>query len=105
MRMGGSGDYLMRILANARLGQIERELAKRVSAIPEQTLREQAADLVSKGGNLTRQQTAAYLGISTRQLSRLETTGRIARCSQLGRAVMYGSRDVLRIASASRKER
>jgi len=103
--MGGSGDYLMRILTNARLHQIEKELASRASAAPEQTLREQAAELVRVGGNLTRQQVAAYLGISTRQLARLEAKGRIGRCSQLGRAVMYAARDVLRLASAKGKER
>ncbi len=105
MRQGGSGHFLMGILQRVRLDQIEKELAKRATAVPAQTLREQAAELVRVGGNLTRQQAAAYLGISTRQLSRVDAAGKIARCSQLGRAVMYASRDVLRITSASRKER
>lgn len=105
MKMGGSGNHLAAVLANFHRHQVERRLAKLESAVPEQFLREQAAELVRVGGNLTRQQTAAFLGVSTRQLSRLETAGRIARCSQLGRAVMYASRDVSRITSASRKER
>lgn len=104
MRHGGSGHFLMGILQRVRLEQVEKELAKRAAAAPAQTLREQAADLIRVGGNLTRQQTAAYLGISVRQLSRVERAGKLGRCRQLGRAVMYASRDVLRIASASRKE-
>lgn len=104
MRQFGSGHFLMGILQRVRLEQVEQELAKRAAAVPAQTLREQAAELVRAGGNLTRQQTAAYLGISIRQLSRVEGAGRLRRCRQMGRAVMYAARDVLRIASASGKE-
>ena len=105
MKTGGSGHHLMAVLMNFQQHEFEQAVAQRESGDPEQRLREQAAELVRVGGNLTRQQTAAFLGISTRQLSRHETAGRIARCSQLGRAVMYASRDVSRITSASRKER
>jgi len=103
--MGGSGNHLMAVLANFRLHEIERELARQGHGDPMQTLREQAAALIRAGGNLTREQTAAHLGVTTRHLSRLEHAGRITRCPQLGRAVMYASRDVLRVTSATRKER
>jgi len=100
MKMGGSGHHLMAVLANFHAHEFERRLAERAADDPVQALREQAGELIRAGGNLTRQQTAAYLGISIRQLSRLDAAGRITRCSQLGRAVMYASRDVMRIASA-----
>lgn len=104
MASGGSGQYLMAVLENFRIGQIEKALAEQVAETPQQRLRKEAADLVRAGGNLTRQQAAAYLGISTKQLWRYVKANKIARCPQLGRAVMFSSRDVLRFASAQGKE-
>ena len=67
--------------------------------------RDSACDKLNHGGLLTRSEAAAFLSVSTRKLQRLEASGTLQRCPNLGTLVRYSSRDVLRLASAHRKER
>ena len=60
-----------------------------------------AAELVKNGSHLKRQDVAAYLGVSTRKIQRMEAAGTLCRCPNLGTVVRYAARDVLRLASAS----
>ena len=105
MRGSGSGFYLTEIMRRVQLHDLESRVRALGEAWEGESVRDRAARRIEAGSNLTRQEAAAYLGISVRQLSRLDASGRLARCAQLGRAVMYAARDVVRIASATRKER
>lgn len=98
------------------LQRVTRELEARVLELEAQLLgakaealegwqRGNAADKIRQGANLTRPEAAAYIGVSTRKLQRMEASGAIRRCSGMGALVRYASRDVLRLASANGKER
>lgn len=50
MKRTSSGHFLTGIVQRIRLEQIEAELARRAAAVPTQTLRLQAAELVEVGG-------------------------------------------------------
>ena len=63
-------------------------------------LREAAAEKLRAGSNLSREEVAAHLGVSTRKLQRMEAAGTLRRCPGLGSVVRYAARDVLRLASA-----
>jgi len=65
------------------------------------SLRGLAVEKLAQGSNLTRPEVAAWLGVSTKCVQRLEAAGRLARCLGLGAVVRYAARDVLRLASAS----
>ena len=52
----------------------------------------------------TRAEAAVILGCSIRQLPRMEKKGKLPRRRQHGEEVTYEARDVLRLASALRKE-
>lgn len=67
-------------------------------AVPSTSLHESASEKLRLGGNLTRAEAAAHLGISTRKLQRMELSGKIGRCPGLGTTVPYAARDVLRLA-------
>lgn len=66
----------------------------------EPTLRASASTKLAQGAALTRPELAAFLGVSTRKLQRMEASGRLVRCPGLGSVVRYAARDVLRLASA-----
>ena len=51
-----------------------------------------------------RRRVAAYLGVSTRKVQRMEVAGTLRRCPNLGAVVRYEPRDVLLLASASRRK-
>ena len=68
-------------------------------------LREIAAGKLAMGSHLTRGEVAAHLSVSTRKIQRMEVAGKLPRCPDLGAVVRYAARDVLRLASAPRKER
>ena len=51
-----------------------------------------------------RRRVAAYLGVSTRKVQRMEASGTLKRCMNLGAVVRYSPRDVLLLASASRRK-
>jgi DNA-binding XRE family transcriptional regulator len=70
-------------------------------------LRELASQKLAQGANLTRPEAAAYIGLSPRKVGRMEKSkvNPLPRCPGLGSAVRYAARDVLRFASALRKDR
>ena len=81
------------------LGVIEAELA----ALKElrRDIASEAHSRLQRGQPVTRAQAAAYLGVSTKKLQRMEAGHKIERCRDLGSVVLYPARDVLRLASAS----
>jgi hypothetical protein len=100
------GQLVLRIKAERQAQQLEElkhELAWRRRSKRE--LEEGAARKLALGISLNRYEAAAYLRISTRTLQRWEDAGRITRCPGYGSSVIYAARDVLRLASAPRKER
>jgi len=80
--LGGVRDMLRRV----RFERIEAELEAHVR--------------LERGQPVTRAQAAAYLGVSTKKLQRMETAGNLRRCPGMGGLVLYSARDVLRLASA-----
>ena len=83
--------------------RVLRKLGVRVGSSAEQpsadTLREQAAGKLRLRANLTRAEVAAFLGVSTKKLQRMEARGTLKRCPGLGTVVRYRASDVLRLAS------
>jgi excisionase family DNA binding protein len=63
-------------------------------------LRVSAEAKIASGSLLTREEVAAYLGVSTRKIQRMEAAGTLTRCPGLGSVVRFAARDVLRLASA-----
>ncbi len=61
---------------------------------------ERFADKLKRPGTLTRKEAAAVLGLSSRQLQRMEGRGTLTRCPNTGAAVRYPTSDVLKLASA-----
>src|SRR5262249_51156644 len=59
-----------------------------------------SAERLAGGAPLTRAEVAAHLGVSYRKVQRMEAAGLITRCPNMGAAVRYPARDVLRLASA-----
>ena len=105
-----SHDYMSQLVLRIKterqgqqLEELKHELAWRKRSKRE--LEEGAARKLPLGINLDRFETAAYLRTSTRTLQRWEKSGRITRCPGYGSSVIYAARDVLRLASAPRKER
>lgn len=66
---------------------------------------QRAADKLSRGQPVSRAEAAAFLGVSKKTLQRMDAAGTLPRCPSLGSVVRYPARDVLRLASAQRKER
>jgi hypothetical protein len=86
----------------SRLEQLEERIAK--GKTDTASLRAVAAEKVQQGANLTRREAAAFLGVSTKKLQRMEAAGKLRRCPGLDGVVRYAARDVLRLASAMGKE-
>ena len=63
-----------------------------------------AAEKVRTGAVLTRSEAAAYLGVSTKKIQRMDAAGTLVRCPGLGTVVRYAARDVLGLASASSRK-
>jgi hypothetical protein len=59
-----------------------------------------AARKLADGLSVSRPELAAYLGVSTRKIQRMEGAGTLRRCPELGSIVRYSARDVLKLASA-----
>lgn len=59
-----------------------------------------AASKLERQGLLSRAELAAFLGLSTKQVQRMEAAGTLRRCPGLGTVVRYAARDVLKLASA-----
>jgi len=67
-------------------------------------LRALAAKKLAEGAPVTRAEAAAFLGVSTKKLQRMEAAGKPRRCPGLHGVVRYEARDILRLASANGKE-
>ena len=87
-------------LQEERIRQLEELALSTKGEALDATLRAKASEKLRQGANLTRPETAAYLGVSTRMIQRMEVSGKLARCPGLGWVVRYASRDVLKLASA-----
>ncbi len=94
-QMQERGGDLERALAESKLQTAEARLEA-----TEAELRAVAAEKGRQGANLTRPEAAAYLGVSTKTIQRMEADGQLRRCPGRGGVVRYAARDVLRIASA-----
>lgn len=90
-------DYAARLMLILRVEALERRVAAGTSS---QELLERAHARIRAGASLTREEVAAYLGVSTKKIQRMEATRGITRCPGLGTVVRYAARDVLRLASA-----
>lgn len=102
--VGGMGGVNVRMmLIGARLEDVERRFAAGRSGPTVTELREMAAEKLGRRSMLTRPEVAAYLGVSTKKLQRMEVAGTIQRCPNLGTVVRYAARDVLRLAVESRQ--
>ena len=100
----GGGDAfaaIRRMALEARL----RKVGQQAGAGPTggEKLWERAAAKVRGEALLTREETAAYLGVSTKMLQRMEGRGELRRCPGLGSVVRYSASDVLRLATGRRK--
>lgn len=97
-------------LASLGVHELRRELVELrsrlvpSSASPAASVQTVAAKLGTTP-NLTRGEVAVFLGVSSKKVQRMEAAGTLQRCPNLGTLVRYSSRDVLRLASAHRKER
>ena len=85
-------------LVMARLTALE---AKHAAGGRTDGARAAAVEKVRTGEPLTRAEVAAYLGVSTKKIQRMDSAGTLQRCPGLGSVVRYSARDVLRLASAS----
>ena len=83
---------------------LQGKLAKKGRPADRTELAAIAAEKLSRGMRVTRDEAAAYLGVSKRHLQRLEDRGKLERCPDCDHPVFYAARDVLRLASAMRKE-
>ncbi len=99
--MGQIGGLRMQMMfANSRIEDLERKLAEAKGETLQATLRATAADKLREGSHLTREEVAAYLGVSAKKVQRMDAAGTLPRCPNMGTVVRYASRDVLRLASA-----
>ena len=92
-----SGSRLRKLEARAE------DLSKQEKANAD--LVELAALKLNRGQPVSRKEAAAFLGWSTKALQRLEARGVIKRCSPKGAPLRYAASDILRLASAPRRER
>jgi hypothetical protein len=97
--MGGVNVALM--LMRCQIQSLREQLTAATAKQGQAELRALAAEKLRQGVNLTRPELAAYLGVSTRKIQRMEAAGTPRRCPNLGTVVRYAARDVLRLASAS----
>lgn len=82
-----------------RIRELEHERDEARSEAARANLRAQAAELLRTGGNLTREEVAAHLRVSTKKVQRMDAAGTLRRCPNMGTVVRYAARDVLRLAS------
>lgn len=101
-RPGGDGGINLRLmLQSMRIEALESEL-KTLRAQPSKAdLRETAWEKLRRGALLRREEVAAVLDVSTKKIQRMENTGTLVRCPNLGTLVRYAARDVLRLAPAA----
>ena len=90
------------IFARKRLAELEARIAAldpKASGVGGS-----ACERVRAGAPLTRSEAAAFLGVSTKKLQRMEAADTLVRCPGLGSVVRYAARDVVRLASASSRK-
>ena len=83
--------------AEGRLRELEAKIAAHQAWVG-------AAEKIEKRATLTREEVAAYLGVSTKTVQRMDADREIKRCPGLRGVVRYAARDVMRLASATRRE-
>ena len=81
-----------------RLAKLSAMIAGRAKVLPD--VAGEARRKLDLGQTLTRREAAAFLGVSTKKLQRMESAGPLQRCPGMGTLVRYAARDVLRLASA-----
>ena len=86
----------------SRLEQLEKGLAEKGDK--KAALRASFAEKAKQDGFVTRDEAAAFLGVNYKTVQRMDADGRLPRCRNLGAAVRYRTRDVLRLDSAMREE-
>jgi hypothetical protein len=79
-------------------------LAARRGPVDRAELAAIAAEKLKRGMPVSRAEAAAFLGVSTKKLQRMEAAGQLRRCPGLDGVVRYAARDILRLASAMGKE-
>ena len=100
-----AGLGLQTMLLRSRIEELEERLAAANVKVTKATLRAEAAEKIVHGANLTVEEVAAFVGVSTRTVRRWDRKGTLPRCPEMGLIVRFTTRDVLRLASAPRKER
>jgi hypothetical protein len=101
--LGGVMNAVIRTRMRAQEERIERLEGQPHAATAESRLarlRASAAEKLRQGAPVSRPEAAAYLGVSTRKLQRMEAAGTLRRCLDMGSVVKYAARDILRLASA-----
>lgn len=99
VELGRANEMRLRALfMEERLAKLESAAGSSAPA-PSETdvLREEASTKLSQGANLTREEAAAYLGVSTKTLQRMDAAGKLPRCLGMGTVVRYAARDVQRL--------
>ena len=86
---------------NSRIRKLEARLAglAALAAVKPDGATE-ARGKLDLGQAVDRREAAAFLGVSTKKIQRMEAAGTLTRCLGLGTLVRYAARDVLRLASA-----
>jgi hypothetical protein len=96
--MGDALEAIREMARRVRLGRLEAQVAQlsrlKADVASEAHVRLQRGQPVSRAG------VAAYLGVSTKTIQRMEAQGKLRRCPGMGGVVLYSARDVLRLASA-----
>jgi len=96
--MGDGMEAIREMARRVRMEKLEAQVARlsrlKADVAGEVQVRLQRGQPVSRAG------VAAYLGVSTKTVQRMESQGKLRRCPGLGGVVLYSARDVLRLASA-----
>jgi len=94
-----NGMHAIRAMVNRiRFERLEAQVTE-LTRLKKDVANEAQARL-DRGQPLSRAQAAAFIGISTKKVQRMESQGKLRRCPDLGGVVLYPARDVLRLASA-----
>jgi hypothetical protein len=89
-------------LLRQEVQRLKEALAARGKALP--ATWDSLVGRLRADANLTREEAAMFLGVSTKKLQRMEAAGTLIRCPGMGSVVRYAARDVLRLASASSRK-
>ena len=98
-----SSDGIWEVVTRLRLEHLESEVRELREL--ERDVATEASMKLERGQAVSRPEAAAFLSVSTKKLQRMESQGKLRRLPDMGGSVLYAARDVLRLASAPRKER